>query len=121
MGNVINTATSPSSLFQRNINFEDMQTVLNNNYDTIIINTLEASKQKCLIIGTLPIDNETKIMNDQLQKNKNIINCHMETAKINNKLTYKYKLVDGISEVKGGIAVLTEMDYPKEIIDNTNI
>ena len=45
----------------------------------------------------------------------------METAKINNKLTYKYKLVDGISEVKGGIAVLTEMDYPKEIIDNTNI
>ena len=57
----------------------------------------------------------------KLQKNKNIINCHMETAKINNKLTYKYKLVDGISEVKGGIAVLTEMDYPKEIIDNTNI
>ena len=72
MGNVINTATSPSSLFQRNINFEDMQTVLNNNYDTIIINTLEASKQKCLIVGTIPIDNETKIMNDQLQKNKNI-------------------------------------------------
>ena len=72
MGNVINTVTSPSSLFQRNINFEDMQTVLNNNYDTIIINTLETSKQKCLIVGTIPIDNETKIMNDQLQKNKNI-------------------------------------------------
>ena len=72
MGNVINTVTSHSSLFQRNINFEDMQTVLNNNYDTIIINTLETSKQKCLIVGTIPIDNETKIMNDQLQKNKNI-------------------------------------------------
>jgi hypothetical protein len=75
MGNVINTASpfsSPSSLFQRNINFEDMQTVLNNNYDTIIINTMDPSKQKCLIVGTLPIDNETKIMNDQLQKNKNI-------------------------------------------------
>ncbi len=51
----------------------------------------------------------------------NIVNCHMETAKINNKLTYKYKLAEGISEVKGGVAVLSEMDYPKEIIDNTNI
>ena len=43
----------------------------------------------------------------------------METEKINNKLTYKYKLAEGISEVKGGVAVLSEMDYPKEIIDNT--
>ena len=56
----------------------------------------------------------------KLQKNKNIINCHMETEKKDNMLIYKYKLVDGISEVKGGVAVLTEMDYPKEIISNTN-
>jgi hypothetical protein len=56
----------------------------------------------------------------KLDKNKSIVNCHMETEKINNKLTYKYKLVDGISEVKGGVAVLREMDYPKEIIDNTS-
>ena len=55
----------------------------------------------------------------KLQKNKNIVNCHMETEKINDKLKYKYKLVDGISEVKGGLAVLTAMDYPKEIIENT--
>jgi len=57
----------------------------------------------------------------KLQKNKNIINCHMETEKKDNRLIYKYKLVDGISEVKGGVAVLTAMDYPKEIISNTNI
>ena len=55
----------------------------------------------------------------KLQKNKNIINCHMETEKKDNKLIYKYKLLDGISEVKGGVAVLTAMDYPKEIISNT--
>jgi hypothetical protein len=54
-----------------------------------------------------------------LKKNKNILNCHMVTEKINNKLLYRYKLVEGISEVKGGITVLTEMNYPKEIIDNT--
>lgn len=57
----------------------------------------------------------------KLQKNKSIINCHMETEKKDNMLIYKYKLLDGISEVKGGVAVLTAMDYPKEIISNTNI
>jgi energy-coupling factor transporter ATP-binding protein EcfA2 len=56
----------------------------------------------------------------KLQKNKNIINCHMETEKKDNTLIYKYKLIDGISEVKGGVAVLTAMDYPKEIISNTS-
>jgi DNA mismatch repair ATPase MutS len=45
----------------------------------------------------------------------------MDTEKKENNLVYKYKLVDGISEVKGGIAVLKAMDYPKEIISNTNI
>jgi DNA mismatch repair ATPase MutS len=45
----------------------------------------------------------------------------METEKKDDMLIYKYKLVDGISEVKGGIAVLTAMNYPKEIISNTNI
>jgi hypothetical protein len=60
----------------------------------------------------------TKICKN-VKKNKNILNCHMATEKINNKLSYKYKLLEGISEVKGGITVLTEMNYPKEIIDNT--
>jgi DNA mismatch repair ATPase MutS len=44
----------------------------------------------------------------------------METEKKDDRLIYKYKLVDGISEVKGGVAVLTAMDYPKEIISNTS-
>jgi hypothetical protein len=38
---------------------------------------------------------------------------------VNDKLLYTYKLAEGISEVKGGIKVLTEMDYPKEILYNT--
>ena len=60
----------------------------------------------------------TKICKN-LKKNKNVSNCHMVAEKINNKLIYRYKLADGISEIKGGITVLTEMNYPKEIIDNT--
>ena len=64
--------TPSSSFIYKNINFEDMQTVINNNYDTIIINTLDITNQKCLIEGTIQIDHETKIVNEQLEKNKSI-------------------------------------------------
>jgi nicotinamide riboside kinase len=55
----------------------------------------------------------------KLQKNKNIENFHMDACKNNNKIEYKYLLLEGISLVKGGINVLSDMNYPKEIIDNT--
>lgn len=64
--------TSSSSFIYKNINFEDMQSAMNNNYDTIIINTLDIAKQKCLIEGTIQIEHETKIVNEQLEKNKSI-------------------------------------------------
>jgi hypothetical protein len=57
----------------------------------------------------------------KLDKTKNIINCKMLTEKTNNKLIYKYILKKGISDIKGGIMVLKQMNYPKEIIDNTNL
>ena len=43
----------------------------------------------------------------------------MMAEKIENKIKYSYKLTKGISHIKGGINILTEMNYPKEIIDNT--
>ena len=55
----------------------------------------------------------------KLDKINTIKNCKMDSEKINNKIKYTYKLKSGISTVKGGINVLTEMNYPKEIIDNT--
>lgn len=55
----------------------------------------------------------------KLNNTKSILNCKMVTEKKSNKIIYKYKLEKGISEVKGGINVLTDMNYPKEIIDNT--
>ena len=54
-----------------------------------------------------------------LQKNTKIMNYHMATEKCNRKIIFKYKLLEGISEVKGGINVLCELDYPKEIIDKS--
>ena len=55
----------------------------------------------------------------KLDKVKGIQNCKMVTEKTGHKIKYTYKLESGISQVKGGINVLTEMNYPKEIIDNT--
>lgn len=55
----------------------------------------------------------------RLEKSKTIINCKMLTEMKDNNLLYKYILTEGISEIKGGIIVLKQMNYPKEIIDNT--
>ena len=68
----------------KNINFEDMlsfieRTSINansinansNNENTIIINTLTQNNQGCLIKGTISIDDEIKILNLQLNKDKN--------------------------------------------------
>ena len=54
----------------------------------------------------------------KLQKVKNIINYKMLTEKEDNNLIYKYTLIEGISDIKGGMIVLQQMNYPKEIIDN---
>lgn len=52
----------------------------------------------------------------KLEKSKNIINYKMLTEKDNNDLIYKYTLKEGISDIKGGLIVLKQMNYPKEII-----
>jgi len=56
---------------------------------------------------------------NKLNNNKHIINNHMDAVKDNNKIIYTYKLKCGISDLKGGINILTEMNYPKEIIEKT--
>ena len=56
---------------------------------------------------------------EKLSKNKNVTNYHMDVTKQNNKINYTYLLKEGISNVKGGLSVLYDMNYPKEIIENT--
>ena len=43
----------------------------------------------------------------------------MDAEKIEDKIVYKYILKEGISELKGGLNVLYDMNYPTEIIENT--
>ena len=54
-----------------------------------------------------------------LAKNKSIKNNCMKTEINNYKSKYYYKLMNGISTIKGGISVLNELEYPKEILDNS--
>ena len=73
----------------------------------------------------------------QLNKNKHIRNCHMKVVKseetletnetneknnnnneTNLKFEYSYLLEPGMSTIKGGVKVLIDMNYPREIIDN---
>jgi DNA mismatch repair ATPase MutS len=43
----------------------------------------------------------------------------METKESGDTFNYTYLLNKGISEVRGGIKVLHDMQYPKEIIENS--
>jgi hypothetical protein len=52
---------------------------------------------------------------DLLSNHERIMNLHMSTAADG---TYLYKIIDGISKIKGGIKVLRDLEYPDEIIDN---
>ncbi len=52
-----------------------------------------------------------------LNTNKNLLNCMMESYKTENKMIYTYLLKPGISEIKGGCNILHDMNYPKEILE----
>jgi hypothetical protein len=54
----------------------------------------------------------------KLSKNKKITNFNMKTNKKGNSFEYTYKLVKGISTVKGGLKVLSDMNYPNEILQS---
>ncbi len=46
------------------------------------------------------------------------MNVHVDEAGL---FDYKYKLVKGISDIKGGIRILKDMEYPEEILENIEI
>lgn len=56
---------------------------------------------------------------EKLQDNKQVTNYHMHSTITDDTIKYFYLLKKGISRVKGGIHVLSNMNYPQEIIDNS--
>ena len=56
---------------------------------------------------------------EKLEKEKRIVNMHMHTItkEGTNDFEYRYSMKKGISKIRGGIKVLIDMGYPKEILD----
>ena len=52
------------------------------------------------------------------RKHKNIKNYNMKTKTVNNNAKYYYKIIKGISKIKGGIAILKNLEYPDSVINN---
>ena len=52
------------------------------------------------------------------EKNTSITNCNMETHMDDMCPKYTYKMIKGISEIKGGVSVLRQLEYPEEILSN---
>jgi hypothetical protein len=66
MGNI------QSNIYNFNLfNFEQIQEHIKNK--SIIINTLESTRQECLINGTISIEDEVKLLNKYLKTNKTIL------------------------------------------------
>lgn len=53
------------------------------------------------------------------KNNKKIKNKSMKTILENYKAKYTYKIVNGISTIKGGVSVLKQLNYPESIIKKT--
>ena len=56
----------------------------------------------------------------RMKREKRIINCHMQVEEHDETFKYTYKLAKGISHVKGGVKVLKDLEYPDEIVEETN-
>jgi DNA mismatch repair ATPase MutS len=56
-----------------------------------------------------------------LESNLAVENFYMltQTKQGATDFDYTYKLKKGISELRGGLKILNDMDYPKEIMDKT--
>ena len=67
MYNIINLIMGQSQSIKK-ANFEDIQCIFKNNHKIILINTLKSNEQGCLIKGTIPIDKEELIINNNLHK-----------------------------------------------------
>tara|TARA_B110000003_G_scaffold60210_1_gene60397 strand:- start:440 stop:2164 length:1725 start_codon:yes stop_codon:yes gene_type:complete len=72
--------------------------------------------KKCRFILTTHYIQLCEIIQD---KTKTIQNKHMNVIEKNGDFEYSYKFIEGVSNIKGGIKVLKDLQYPPSIIENT--
>jgi len=82
---------SNSLLNIKKYNFEDLQLARQSNGNVIIINTLDESLQECIIPGTINIQDEVKLLNQQLNKDKSVTIVVYGKNHNDEKIISKYK------------------------------
>lgn len=76
----------------RRINFEDMQTAIQNPELYLIVNTLPYDEQKCLIINTISVTQEEDIINKHMKLHNMDIRIIIYGKNCNDELVnHKYK------------------------------
>jgi len=73
MENLWNLITGNSPTIKK-VNFEDIQQIFRTNQNSLLINTLSANEQSCLIKGTVSIQDEIRLINENMHRSSiNII------------------------------------------------
>ena len=81
------------------INFEDMQHIINND-KFLMINTMGATEQNCLIKGTIPIDEEVDLINKYMNTgNINIVIYGKNTNDSSVQIKYDQLISLGFSDI----------------------
>lgn len=81
------------------VNFEDIKKIINkDNY--FLINTLDTDNQQCVIKGTIPVDKEVKIVNENRNnKDIHIVIYGMNTNDENIYKKYKQLISLGVANI----------------------
>ena len=73
MENLWNLITGNSPTIKK-VNFEDIQQIFRTNQNSLLINTLSSNEQSCLIKGTVSIQDEIRLINENMHRSSiNII------------------------------------------------
>ena len=70
------------------INYEDVQYIMSHNQTYIIINTLSANDQQCLLPNTVDINKEEQLINHLLQQGKKDAKCIIYGKHCNDESVY---------------------------------
>ena len=67
MENLWNLITGNSRSIKK-VNFEDIQQIFRTNQNSLLINTLSGNEQSCLIKGTVSIQDEIRLINENMHR-----------------------------------------------------
>lgn len=92
MENLWNLITGNSRSIKK-VNFEDIQQIFRTNQNSLLINTLSGNEQSCLIKGTVSIQDEIRLINENMHRSSiNIIVYGKNTSE-----TSPYKKVEQLT------------------------